>query len=250
MANAVEALLWGLLSGGALVLGALIGWVARVPVTVTALVMAFGAGVLTSALAFELVGEAVELGGLTPTAIGFGIGAVAYTVANVAVCRLGARHRKRSGTQQMSESEQPGSGTALAVGALLDGVPESVVLGASLLTGSVSPALVVAIFLSNLPEGLSSAAGMKRAGRSAPYVFGLWASIAVASGIAALVGFLAFDPMSAGTISLVTGLAAGAILAMIVDTMIPEAVEVTHLMTGLVTSAGFLVSLAVSHTGG
>jgi len=250
VATALEATLWGLLSGGALVLGALIGWVARVPVTVTALVMAFGAGVLTSALAFELVDEAVELGGLVPTAIGFSIGAIAYTVANVALNRFGARHRKRSGTQQMSESEQPGSGTALAVGALLDGVPESVVLGASLLTGSISPALVVAIFLSNLPEGLSSAAGMKRAGRSATYVFGLWVAIAVASGVSALVGFLAFDPMSAGTVSLVTALAAGAILAMIVDTMIPEAVEVTHLVTGLVTSAGFLVSLAVSHAGG
>lgn len=250
MSSAVEALLWGLLSGGALVLGALVGWLARVPLTVTALVMAFGAGVLTSALAFELVGEAVELGGLTPTVVGFGIGAVAYTAANVGLNRLGARHRKRSGTQQMSEAEQPGSGTALAVGALLDGVPESVVLGASLLTGAISPALVVAIFLSNLPEGLSSAAGMRRAGRSATYVFGMWVAIAVASGIAAMIGYLSFDPMSTGTVSLVTALDGGAILAMIVDTMIPEAVAVTHLSTGLVTSAGFLVSLAVSHAGG
>lgn len=122
----LEAGLWGLLAGGALVLGAAIAWLVRVPRWLIASVMAFGAGVLISALAFDLVDEAETTGGLLPSVIGFLAGAVAYVAANVVLARRGARHRKRSGEQQVSEQEQAGSGTAIAVGALLDGVPESV----------------------------------------------------------------------------------------------------------------------------
>ena len=182
---------WGLLAGGALVVGALVAWFVRVPRTVVATVMAFGAGVLISALAFDLVAEAESTGGLGPTLIGFLGGAVTYVAANIALARHGARHRKRSGDQQPSEREQQGSGTAIAIGALLDGVPESVVLGLTLLAGQgVGIPVLAAIFISNLPEGLSSAAGMKRAGRSAGYVFGVWCGIAVLSGAAGALGVL------------------------------------------------------------
>src|SRR5699024_2338221 len=144
------------------------------------------------------------------------IGALAYLLANVLLARYGAQHRKRSGGQQPAESEQAGSGTAIAIGALLDGVPESVVLGISLLAGEgVGIAVLAAIFLSNLPEGLSSAAGMKNAGRSARYVFGIWAGIAVISGIAGALGAGLMGGVSGGTTALVTALAAGAILTMI-----------------------------------
>ena len=141
--------------------------------------MAFGAGVLISALAFDLVDEAETTGGLTATVLGFLVGAVAYVLANVALAKRGAQHRKRSGDQQPSEEEQAGSGSAIAIGALLDGIPESVVLGLSLLGGNgVGVPVLAAIFISNLPEGLSSAAGMKRGGRSARYVFGVWIGVA------------------------------------------------------------------------
>ena len=159
--------LWGLVGGAALVLGAAVAWWVRVPQKVIAGVMAFGAGVLISALAFELVDEAVRQGGAVATAGGFLAGAVVYVGANTALDRRGARHRKRSAGRQPSEDEQSGSGAAIAVGALLDGIPESVVLGLTLLGGGgVSPAVLAAIFISNVPEGLSSAAGMKQAGRS------------------------------------------------------------------------------------
>lgn len=247
----VQAGLWGLLAGGALVLGAAIAWWVRVPRRVVASVMAFGAGVLISALSFDLVDEAETTGGLWPTVAGFLVGAVAYLGANLVLARFGARHRKRSGDEQPSEDQQQGSGAAIAIGALLDGVPESVVLGLSLLGGGgVGVPVLAAIFISNLPEGLSSAVGMKHGGRSARYVFGVWIGIAVASGLAGLLGCLLLQGASAATVAAITSVAAGAILTMIADTMIPEAFERTHMYAGLLATLGFLVAFTISRAGG
>ena len=139
---------------------------------------------------------------------------------------------------------------AIAIGALLDGIPESIVIGLSMLKGgTVSMVTVVAIFLSNIPEGLSSAAGMKKAGRSATYIFGIWGSIALASGVAALVGYHVFQGFSPEVVAATTAIAAGAILAMLVDTMIPEAFEVAQTLAGLVTVAGFLTAFMLSKMG-
>lgn len=243
-----QAGLWGLFAGGALVIGAAVAWFVRVPQRVVATIMAFGAGVLISALSFDLVDEAERIGGLVPTAGGFLTGAVVYVAANVLLARRGARHRKRSHEMQGSEEQTPGSGAAIAVGALLDGIPESIVLGLTLLTGEgVGVAVLVAIFLSNLPEGLSSAAGMKASHRSARYVFGVWGGIAVASGLAGLVGVVALEGASPETVAAITALAAGAILAMVADTMIPEAFEKTHLYAGLAATVGFLSAFVLSH---
>ena len=243
----IEAGLWGLFAGGALVLGALVAWFVRVPKVVLYSVMAFGAGVLISALAFDLVDEAETKGGLAPTLIGFLGGAMAYVAGNILLSRRGARHRKRSGDQQPSEQEQKGSGTAIAMGALLDGVPESIVLGLSLLGGhGVGVPVLAAIFISNLPEGLSSTAGMKKNGRSAGFVFAVWAGIALASGLAGALGCLLLGGASANIVAAITAVAAGAILAMIADTMIPEAFEETQIYTGLIATVGFIVAFGIS----
>ncbi|MBG6225141.1 ZIP family zinc transporter [Arthrobacter sp. CAN_A2] len=247
----MQAFAWGAIAGGALLIGAGIAWRWTVPPQAVAFVMAFGAGVLISALAFELVGEAQDVGGIVPTTTGFLVGAVTYVGANGALARLGAQHRKRSGGQQPSEDEVAGSGNAIALGALLDGIPESVVLGLGLVAGgSVNPAVLVAIFISNVPEGLSSTAGMKGSGRSARYVFGLWGGIAVVSGIASLVGYSLLAGASGVTIAFITAIAAGAILAMIADTMIPEAFERQHMLTGLITALGFLAAFVVHDMSG
>ncbi|MFF1546083.1 ZIP family metal transporter [Streptomyces sp. NPDC058291] len=253
MAEVVQAGLWGLVAGSALLIGAALGYGLRVPQKVIATVMAFGAGVLLSAVSFELVGEAYDEAGLTPAAVGTLVGALAYTGGNVWLARRGARHRKRSGhaqaRKQPSETEQSGSGTALALGALLDGVPESAVIGVSLLDGgAVSLVTVAAVFISNVPEGLSSSAGMKKAGRTKKYVFGVWAAIAAASTVSSVLGYTVVGSFSPAVIAAVTAVAAGAILAMVADTMIPEAFEDAHLAIGLITVCGFLVSFALSHS--
>lgn len=246
-----QAGFWGFVAGAALLLGAGIAYCVDVPQRLIAAVMAFGSGVLISALSFELMDEAYKKGGFDATAIGFLGGALAYTLANWILARRGAKHRKRSDGKQPSEKENNGSGTAIAVGALLDGIPESIVIGLSMLKGgSVSVVAVIAIFLSNIPEGLSSAAGMKKAGRSATYIFGVWGAIALACGIASLIGYTVFQGFSADIVAATTAIAAGAILSMLVDTMIPEAFDKTHDFAGLITVAGFLAAFVLSKTGG
>ncbi len=242
---------WGLLAGAALLLGAAVGYWIKVSQRLIAAIMAFGSGVLISALSFELMDEAFAQGGFQSTAIGFLGGALVYTAANRVLTAHGAKLRKRSGGHQPTQADNAHSGTAIAVGALLDGIPESIVIGLSMLKGgTVSAVTVAAIFLSNIPEGLSSAAGMKKAGRSMAYIFGIWGGITLASGAAALAGYTLFSGLGPDIIAATTAVAAGAILAMLADTMIPEAFEEAHDFAGLITVAGFLCAFALSKLGG
>jgi ZIP family zinc transporter len=247
----LEAGFWGFFAGAALLIGTAVAYWIKVPQRIIAAVMAFGSGVLISALAFELMDEAYKQGGFDSTAYGFVGGALVYTLANVALAHFGAKHRKRSSGKQPSEQDQQGSGLAIAVGALLDGIPESIVIGLTLLHGgAVSMVAVIAIFISNIPEGLSSTAGMKESGRSALYIFGIWSAIAILSGIAALIGYTVFQNFSNEIVAATTAVAAGAMLAMLVDTMIPEAFEEAHNFAGLITVVGFLISFMLSKMGG
>ena len=239
---------WGALAGSALLLGALLAYFLDLGQRLIAGIMALGSGVLISALAFDLMDEAYRRGGFDSTSAGFIGAAAVYTAANWLLARAGAKHRKRSVHKQSQPAEN--NGFAIFVGSLLDGIPESVAIGVSLLEGgAVSVVAVVAIFLSNVPEGLSSSAGMRRAGRSALYIFGLWGAAVLVSGAAALAGNVLLRGVSPDVIAAITAVAAGAILAMLTDTMVPEAFAEAHNFAGLITAAGFLCAFVLSKLG-
>ncbi|GGL85833.1 ZIP family metal transporter [Glutamicibacter protophormiae] len=243
----LQALLWGTAAGSALLIGAAAAWWLRISRVWVCAVMAFGAGVLVSALSFELVLEAFTLGGLAATVAGVVAGALLYFGANTLLAKRSRRKRRARGAGGAESS----SGSAIAVGALIDGIPESVALGLGLVAGaSVNPTMLIAIFVSNIPEGLASSADMKASGRSGRSVFTLWASIALASGLAAFIGAIALEGMPAEVLAFTTAVAAGGILTMIADTMIPEAYAVDHDYTGLLVTAGFLSAFSLHAIGG
>lgn len=236
---------WGLFAGAALLLGAAAGYYAALPRRLIAGIMAFGSGVLLSAVSFELVAEAYELDGLDHTAAGLVLGGLLFTVANLGLAAWGARHRKRSDPAAADGMAE--NGPAIAVGSLIDGIPESIAIGLTLLGGAgVSYATVVAIFLSNVPEGLSSSAGLRARGWRARSVFLLWAGIALASGAASLAGFVLFEDLGTGVRAVTLALAAGGILAMLADTMVPEAFSEGHNLSGVMTVLGFVLSFLLS----
>ncbi|MBD8585784.1 ZIP family zinc transporter [Frigoribacterium sp. CFBP 8766] len=251
----------GLLSGLSLVVGSLVAWFLKVPRELVALVMAFGAGVLISALAFDLVDEATSSGGFVPTISGFVAGAVVYVVLDQLLEHGGSRHKRHrrhqddastggGGGGAKAAAAGGGTGLGIALGALLDGVPETAVQGVSLTGGgTLSVAVLVAVVISNFPEGMSSTADLKESGRGARYVFGLWSGIAVVCALSAIGGYVLLGGVPEAAQSFVMAFAAGAILAMICDTMIPEAFRKAQTLTGLVTVLGFVASYAVHQVG-
>ncbi|HEX2740242.1 MAG TPA: ZIP family zinc transporter [Rubrobacter sp.] len=240
--GALAAGFWGFVGGASLLIGALVGIYANASRRTIATIMALGAGVLISSVAFELMDEAYRLGGFDASAFGLLLGALAFFFADRQVNRRGGTRRKNSADKQGD------SATAIAIGALLDGIPESAAIGISLLGGGeISAALVAAVFLSNVPEGLSSASGMKQAGRSIPHIIGLWGGVTMVSAVAALLGYFFLAGAPANVVASIQSFAAGAILTMLASTMMPEAFEEGGEVVGLVTAVGFLLSFVLSH---
>jgi ZIP family zinc transporter len=230
----LEAGLWGLVAGSSLLIGAVAGLVLRLPPHVVAAIMGFGAGVLISAVAFELTEEAYAVGGADSVALGLGAGALVFFA--------GDRYIER-----MSRGAE-GTSKAIAFGAALDAVPESAAIGLSVLAaGTVEPALVGAVFLSNIPEALSStASSMSAHGRGR--VILTWAGIAALGGISAALGYVALDGASDDMVAFTQAFAGGAVLCMLTDTMIPEAYREydEKPQVGLTTVLGFAVAFLLS----
>lgn len=249
----MQAAGWGLLSASGLLIGALGGYYTWLRHTTIARVMTFAAGVLLAVVAVDLVIEARGAASLHWTVMGLLCGAAVFSSANWLLSRRGAQHRKRCGecVEQPKEEQQPGSGLAIAAGTFLDGVPEGMVLGLSVLHhGAPGLGTVTAFFLANIPEALSSSAGMRRAGRPARYVFGIWIGIALMTSLAAAVAGLVLRGTGPAVRGTVEAFAAGAILALVSETMIPEAFHGSPQFNGLLLVVGFvalLILLVLSH---
>jgi ZIP family zinc transporter len=238
----LEAAFWGFVGGAALVLGAAVGLLAKPSQQVIGWVMAFGGGVLISAVAFELIAEGFQTSGRDAVAGGLAAGALAFFFADLAIDQRGGDKRKSSGGEQAD-----GSPMALVLGALMDGIPESIAIGVTLIGGEgVGVAVVAAVFISNVPESLSAATGLQKAGRSPRWILGLWGGTAVLTAIAAAFGYGVLGGASEEWIGFIQAFAAGAIIVMLVDTMLPEANRYAGRVAGLLTVLGFAVSALLS----
>jgi zinc transporter, ZIP family len=237
-----EAALWGLAGASSLLIGVLIGLSAPIPDRAIGLVLGFGAGTLISALAFELTEDAFALGGADAVAIGLALGAIAYFAGDTAIERRGGADRMSKKGRQPAESS-----TALLLGAVLDGIPESAVIGITLLAGKgVGFPVLAAVFLSNLPESLSSSKGMKKAGAPTRHVIRVWTVVVLVSGLAAALGYGLLQSASGNVVGTIEAFAAGAVLTMLADTMMPEAFEDGGRAVGLVTVLGFALAYLLS----
>ena len=223
------AIAWGTVAASSLVIGAALGLARPWPRKLIGLVLGFGAGALISAVSFELFAEGIDIAGRgLPVAIGLAVGAVTYYVAAGRVASVGG-------------------GAALALGAFLDGIPEQMVLGIGIAAGQgVSAGLLGAIFVSNLPEAIGGANDMRRQMHEPRKVMLNWVWIAVSCAAATVVGYAIADIASNDLRAGINGFAAGALIVMLTDSMIPEATEQSGRTTGLVTTLGFAVAAALS----
>ena len=238
----LEALIWGLIATSSLIVGGSLGMWFSFGRRTLGVIMAFGAGVLLSAVAYELTFDAMQdAKGTGYPALGFLVGALTFFVIDRLIEKVGARNRKSIESSHDSRLVVP-----LVLAIILDGVPESAVLGLGIReTGDVSMALLVAVFISNLPEAIASTNGMKGAGWGRMKVQMLWVAIALTCALTSAAGFASLGSATPMTLAFIKMFAAGAILVMLANTMIPEAYEHGGKLAGLFTVLGFLVSVGV-----
>ncbi len=224
------ALGWGALAASSLVIGAVLALVRDWPIRYVGLVLAFGAGALISAVSFELAEDGVDAGGPAAVGVGIAVGALTFYLLDGIVSKGG----------------RSADGSSLALGAFLDGIPEQLVLGLGLAAGqNVGVGLLAAIFISNLPEAIGSASEMRAAHNSTSRTLGLWLGVAAVCTLATVVGFAIGDNVGGTVQGGVNGFAAGALLVMLTDSMIPEARKAGR-ASGIATAFGFAVAAGLS----
>ncbi|HET7745439.1 MAG TPA: hypothetical protein VFK76_11950 [Gaiellaceae bacterium] len=238
-----ESFFWGLVAGLSLLVGGVIA--RRVPISrrLLGLIMAFGAGVLISAVAYELVHEAFETSaGDGGVAIGLIAGSITFFLGELAIERLGGGAEVGSPDDRAVQA-----GRAVVLGIILDGIPESFVLGLTVLeAGTVSAAFLAAVFLSNVPEAVAATTALGRAGRDTMRIMRFWLVVALGFGLTSLAGYVLLDSASPRTVAFVLAFAGGAILTMLANTMMPEALEHGGKLAGLLTTLGFALAFAIS----
>jgi len=233
---------WGLLAGSSLVIGAVFAFLIRIPLRVIGLIMGFGAGVLISAVAFDLVEEAAQKStGDGWLVSGLFAGCLVFFFGDRLIDRFGGGDRKRA-----TGAGEGGSSLSIVLGTVLDGIPESMVIGLTIFEGgAVGAAYLAAVFISNLPESISSSSGLLTSGWKKPQVLWMWIGIALVSALSSLAGYSLFQNSSPGVVAFVLAFAAGAILTMLADTMMPEAFEHGGKLVGVVVTLGFAVAFTI-----
>jgi zinc transporter, ZIP family len=235
------AVLFGIAASSALIIGSAIGTRFTPPKLVTGVLLAFASGALISALAFELFEEAFELGGSARAGIGLLAGAATFVAVDTWLDR---RVTGKEGPEQR-EVMGRGVGLALLAAVTLDGVPENLALGVSLVEGA-SISLLVAIFFSNLPESLVGAVAMRESGQSPREVMGLWLACAALLAAAVVAGRALAGPLSDPVLAVALAYAGGAVLASLADTLMPEAFEHGRPLNAFATAAGFFLSFILA----
>jgi ZIP family zinc transporter len=233
---------WGTLAASSLVIGAVVALLFRIKLPAIGLIMGFGAGVLISAVAFDLIQEAADMtSGNAAVIAGVFAGCGVFFGGDLLIDRLGGGDRKDATGDQES-----GSSLGIVLGTILDGVPESMVIGLTIFQGgAVGAAYLTAVFISNLPESISSTAGLASGGWKKSRILWMWIAIALVSGLASLAGYGLFQNSPPETVAFVLSFAAGAILTMLADTMMPEAYEDGGKLVGVATTLGFAVAFTI-----
>jgi len=237
----IEAFVWGAVGASALLVGALVAYWATPRPKVIAAVMALGAGLLIGSVTFELIDEALKTAEVGRVGVYTLVGAAVFTIGDWLLERRGAGDRKDANGAQAS-----GAPLAIVFGSVLDGIPESFVLGLTVLQGGVSVALLVGVMLSNFPEGMSSSSGLRAAGWPLGRVVWMWLAVIAVAAVSAALGYVLLDPASGRSGAFAQAFAAGALLAMVADTLLPEAYEVEGVATGSLVAIGFAISLMLS----
>jgi ZIP family zinc transporter len=233
---------WGTLAASSLVIGAVIALLFRISPRVIGLIMAFGGGVLISAVAFDLVEEAAGMSsGHGWVIAGIFTGCGVFFGGDWLIDRAGGAKRKDA-----DGGQEGGSALAIVLGSVLDGIPESMVIGLTIFQGgAVGAAYLIAVFISNLPESISSTTGLVSSGWKKALILWMWIGIALISGLASLVGYVVFQHSSPDVVAFVLAFAAGAILTMLADTMMPEAYQHAGKWVGVLTTLGFAVAFTI-----
>ena len=243
-----EAAFWGAVGASALIVGAELTFAVRLSRMVIGLIMAFGVGALISSVSFELVVPAMQDAETWQVALGLALGSLTFFAGDRAIARLGSKGKDRKDPPDEGADgdgeEDDGGGLGIVLGTVLDGVPESAVLGMSLVGGAgVSVSLLAGIWISNFPESLGSTVNMVSSGWSKMKIRLLWWGIIAVSAVAAGLGFVVVDNSSTLSGVLVESFAAGALLTMVADEMAPEAYDRGKIYAGLMTVAGFALAV-------
>ncbi len=232
-----QTLLFALIASSALVIGALIGVLKPPPTRVTAVLLAFASGALITAVAFDLFAEAFDHGGPLRAGAGLLLGAGVFIALDLALEKLG------HGSSGLTV------GLALLAAVTLDGIPENLAMGVALIE-SASPALLVAIFASNLPEAIVGAKRMRESDVSRVVILGVWSATALVLALAVILGYAALAGIEEEALAWPLGFAGGAVLASLADTLMPEAYRDGGPAVAFATALGFLVSFLVSGASG